>query len=425
MRKQNALLMAVSALAMTAASAAVPRGLMSVRADAAGDVKATVDALNTAFATFKAEHTKQLDEVKKGTTDALQALKVDAINADISRLQKDVDDANTRIAAAQVGGAGAGKIHDVEYTGAFKAHFKRGDVNAALNKGVATEGGYLAPVEWDRTITDRLVSVSPMRQIASVQKISTAGFTKLFNNRGTTSGWVGETAARPQTNTPTFGSLTYAPGEIYANPAATQQMLDDAEVDLESWLAGEVETEFSYQEGLAFLAGTGVNRPNGILTYVTGAANAAAHPWGDIKVVNSGAATAITTDSIMSLIYSLPSEYTDNARFVMNRATQGAIRKLKDGQGNYIWQPSFVAGQPSTIAGFPVTEMAGMPDIAASSKSVLFGDFKRGYLIVDRTGVRVLRDPFTNKPYVHFYTTKRVGGGLLNPDVIKALNTSV
>ncbi len=334
--------------------------------------------------------------------------------------------ANTKLAAVEMGGAGAGRqVKDKEYSAAFSAHMKRGDVQAALNKGVATEGGYLAPTEWDRTITDRLVQVSPMRAICAVQSISTNGFSKLFNNRGTTSGWVGETAARPQTNTATFGTMTYGTGEIYANPAATQQMLDDSEVDLESWLASEVETEFGYQENIAFLSGNGTNKPTGILTYVTGGAAAAVHPWGDIKTVNSGAAAALTTDGILSLIYALPSEYSADARFVMNRATQAAARKLKDGQGNYIWQPSFQAGTPASLAGYAITEMAGMPDVAASAKPVLFGDFKRGYLIVDRTGVRVLRDPFTNKPYVHFYSTKRVGGGLLNPDVIKALNVSV
>ncbi|WP_082603955.1 phage major capsid protein [Acidovorax sp. Root217] len=443
MKKSLIALAAVAALASMAVSAAqatalkvvaeqaaakpVPRGLISVRADTPpgpGEVKAAVEALNQAFATFKAEHTAQLEAVKKGNADALQALKVDAINADIGTLQKSVDDLNVKLAAGQMNGGGAGsRVKDAEYTDAFQALMKRGDVQAALNKGVATEGGYLAPVEWDRTITDRLVQVSPMRGICAVQSISGAGFTKLFNNRGTTSGWVGETTARPQTNTPAFSPLTYKPGEIYANPAATQQMLDDAEINLEQWLAGEVEVEFAYQEGLAFLAGTGANdRPNGILTYVTGGTNAAAHPWGDIKTVGSGGVGVITADAIQDLIYALPAEYTGAARFVMNRSTQGLIRKLKDGQGNYLWQPSFVAGQPATVGGYAVTEMAGMPNVAASAKSILFGDFKRGYLIVDRTGVRVLRDPFTNKPYVHFYTTKRVGGGLLNPDVLKAMN---
>lgn len=388
------------------------------------DVKALIEGVNQAFATFKAEHSKQLDEVKKGQADALQALKVDAINADISKLQTAVDEANAKIAAAQMNGVEGGRVKDKEYSAAFAAHMKRGEVQASLNKGTASEGGYLAPTEWDRTITDRLVQVSAFRGLASVQTISTNAFTKLFNNRGTTSGWVGEAAARPETGTPTFSPLTYSTGELYANPSATQQMLDDAEVNLEAWLAGEVQTEFAYQEGIAFLTGNGVNKPNGLLTYVAGGANAAAHPYGAIAAVNSGAAAAVTADSLLNLIYALPSEYTGNAGFIMNRNTQGAIRKLKDGQGNYLWQPSAQAGQPATLNGYGITEIAAMPDIAAGAKPIVFGDFKRGYLVVDRMGVRVLRDPFSSKPFVSFYTTKRVGGGLLNPDVLKALNVA-
>lgn len=405
----------------------VSRGIQSVRAEApaAGEIKALIEGVNQAFATFKAENNKALDDVKKGQADALQALKVDRINADIEKLQSAVDEANTKIAAAQMAGVTQGGLKDKEYSAAFGMHMKRGEVQAALNKGVAGEGGYLAPTEWDRTITDKLVQVSPMRSLASVQTISTNAFSKLFNQKGTVSGWVGEAAARPITATPTFGTLTYTTGEIYANPAATQGMLDDSEVDLEAWLAGEVQQEFAYQEGLAFLSGDGSNKPNGILTYVTGGANAAAHPWGAITTINSGAAAALTTDGILSLIYDLPSEFTGNARFAMNRATQAAARKLKDGQGNYIWQPSYVAGQPSTIAGFPVSEMAGMPDVAAAAKAMLFGDFKATYMVLDRVGVRVIRDNLTNKPYVHFYTTKRVGGGLLNPQTMRALNVAL
>ncbi|MDF4005313.1 phage major capsid protein [Luteibacter sp. PPL552] len=403
----------------------IPRGLLSVRADAGGpgDVKALVEALNKAFADFKSEHTQQLADIKQGQADALQALKVDKINADIDRLQKAVDEANTRIVSAQLG-AGQDPVKDREYTDAFRAHFTKGEVQASLNKGTAPEGGYLAPIEWDRTIADKLVLVSPMRQIATVQTISGAGFTKLFNQRGTSSGWVGETDQRPPTNTPTFAPMTYTPGEIYANPAATQQLLDDAEVDLEAWLANEVETEFAYQEGVAFIAGDGVNKPTGILTYVEGATNAAKHPFGAIKAVSSGAVGTIASDSIIDLIYSLPSVYTANARFLLNRNSQASIRKLKDGQGNYLWQPSYVAGQPATIAGYPVSEVPDMPNVAANSVPLLFGDFKRGYLIVDRTGVRVLRDPYTNKPFVQFYTTKRVGGGLLDPQPLRALKVA-
>ena len=406
----------------------IKRGIQSVNAEvsapSSAEIKSLIEGVNQAFATFKAENNASLEAVKKGQADALQALKVDRINADISKLQDAVDEANTRIAAAQLQGAAQGGLKDKEYSAAFSTHMKRGEINAALNKGVAGEGGYLAPTEWDRTITDKLVQVSPMRSLASQQTISTAAYSKLFNNMGTTSGWVGETAARPVTATPAFGTLTYTTGEIYANPSATQGMLDDAEINLEAWLAGEVQTEFAYQEGVAFLSGDGVNKPNGILTYVTGGTNAATHPWGAITTVNSGAAAALTTDGILSLVYSLPSEFTGNARFAMNRATLAAARKLKDTTNQYIWQPSYAAGQPSTLAGYAVSEVAGMPDVAAAAKAVLFGDFKRTYLVIDRIGVRVIRDNLTNKPYVSFYTTKRVGGGLLNPQTMRALNIS-
>ncbi|WP_404811482.1 phage major capsid protein [Janthinobacterium lividum] len=415
--------MIASAMAAHAGQAnqPIPRGIVAVRAD--GDVNVLITDLNKAFHAFKEEHTKQLEDVKKGNADALQALKVENINAEIAKLQASVDAANERMVAAAMNGGG-NQLKDKEYTDAFSAHFKKGEVQASLNKGTASEGGYLAPVEWDRTITDRLLVVSPMRALCFIQSISTNGFSKLFNNRGTSSGWVGETAARPETNGPTLGSLAYNTGELYANPAATQQMLDDSAVNLEAWLASEVETEFSIQEGVAFLTGNGVNKPNGLLTYITGGANAAAHPWGDIKTVKSGAAATLTADGLIDLVYALPGEYTANARAAMNRNTQAAVRKLKDGQGNYLWQPSFEAGAPATVLGYGIAEMAGMPDVAANSKPIVFGDFKRGYMIVDRAGVRVLRDPFTNKPYVHFYTTKRVGGGLMNPDVLKALTVA-
>lgn len=407
-------------------SKTIKRGIQSVRADVnPNDIKATVEALNTAFATFKAEHTKQLDDVKKGTSDALQALKVDAINADITRLQDAVDATNLQIAASQMNGGSAGGLKDKEYSTAFNSHFKRGEVQAALNKGAADEGGYLAPVEWDRTVTARLLEISPLRALCGSQTIGNNGFSKLFAIRGTTSGWVGEVAVRPETGTSTFGSVTYNTGEIYANPAATQGMLDDSAVNLEAWLAGEVEEEFALQEGIAFLTGSGVNKPTGLLTYITGGANAAAHPYGAIATVNSGVAAELTSDSIIDLVDALPDAYTAGARFIMNQKTNTAVRKLKDGQGNYIWQPSFQAGVPATLNGYGVSKIAGMPDIAASSKPIMFGDFRRGYLVVDRVGIRVLRDPYTNKPFVHFYTTKRVGGGLLNPDTMKAMNISI
>ena len=194
-------------------------------------------------------------------------------------------------------------------------------------------------------------------------------------------------------------------------------------VNLEAWLAGEVQTEFAFQENLAFVSGSGANnRPNGILTYVTGGANDAAHPFGAILATNSGAAAALTGDGIVRLTGELPSSFTANARFIMNRNTMTAARLLKDGQNNYLWQPSYQAGTPQTLAGYAMTEVPAMPDVEAGAKAIMFGDFNQAYLIVDSVGTRLLRDPYTNKPYVQFYTTKRVGGGLLNPEAIKAQN---
>ncbi len=415
--KNQAIFLAMIAVAMTAtAQTDVTRGIVSVRADT--DVKATVAALNKAFADFKAEHTKQLDDVKKGQSDALQALKVDAINANITELQAAVDLANTKLASAEMAGVPGGRpIKDKEYTESFHAHMRRGDVQASLNKGAAAEGGYTVPVEWDRTITDKLVIVSPMRALCSVQPVSGAGYKKLINLRGTGSGWVGETSTRPETNTPQFAEQAYGWGELYANPSATQQMLDDSELNMEAWLAGEVDTEFSFQENKAFVSGDGTNKPRGLLTYAAGGTGL--HPLGGIATIASGAVGAITSDAIFNLVYALPSAFTNTATLALNRNTHLAVRKLKDGQGNYIWQPSLVAGQPATLAGYGMTEVQDMPDVATNALSIAFGDFKRAYKIFDRVGVRVLRDPFTNKPYISFYTTKRVGGGLENPECMK------
>lgn len=398
------------------------RGILFARADAGAGV---IIELQKAFAAFKEAHAEEQAGVKAKFDDVVTRDKLDKVNAHVGDLQAAIDAANIKLAAIQIGAAGEKPMKDAEYTGAFSAHIRKGDVQASLNKGASDEGGYLAPSEWDRTITDKLVNVSPMRQIASVQSISKAAFSKLFNLRGTASGWVGENAARPETNTAEFGSLTFAPSELYANAYATQGLLDDAEINLEAWIAGEIETEFARQEGLAFVSGNAATQPKGLLTYVTGGTNAAAHPLGAIALVNSGAATGISADGIIDLIYELPARFEANARFAMNRKTMKAVRKLKDADGRYLWQASLIAGQPSTLAGYAITEMADMPDLAASSKSIAFGDFKQGYLIVDRIGTRILRDPYSAKPYVSFYVTKRVGGGLLNPEAIKVMNTAV
>lgn len=409
--KKNALLGGASAALFALPR---PRALIGIpRADAT-DPKALIAQLNGAFDEFKSAQDQKL---AAKVDDVVLNTKIDAINASISEIEAAL---NEKIAAAALAGApGDMKPTNPEYVNAFKAHMRKGEVQAAMSVGTAAEGGYLAPVEWDRTITNKLKQRSPIRENSQVITISGPGFSQVYNDGVVGSGWVGETAARPATTTPGLTSLAWAIGEIYANPQITQQALDDVAIDLEQWLSDEVEGEFAIQENIAFLSGNGTNKPNGILTYVTGAANAATHPFGAITGTTVAGAAAVTTDEIVDLVYSIPSERNANAKFYMNRTSLGKIRKLKDGQGNYIWQPTFVAGEPSTLQGYPVVEVPGMPNMTTGLVSVLFGDMQATYLVVDRIGIRVLRDPFTNKPYVGFYTTKRVGGGVKNPEYMR------
>ena len=405
----------------------IARGLLAAFADAgntAPDVGALLAELNSSFAAFKDSKEKEIAALQKGSEEA-KASSAKA-EAEISKLQASIDDLSVQMAAAQMNG-GSGKL-DKEAQAAVDAtvsFMKSGEVRADLKKSDDSNGGYLVPKEWDRTITDKLQTVSPLRRLFKVQTTSKPKFSKLYNMHGAGSGWVGEEDSRTKTDTPTFKSLDFETGEIYANPAATQQMLDDAEINLEVFLADEVKTEFAVAENKAFISGDGQKgKPTGLLTYAEGGTNATKHPLGAIKVVKSGNAAAVTADSVIDLVYSLPAEYSQGAGFMMNRKTLAAVRKLKDGQGNYLWQPSYQQDQPSTLCGYPVYEVADMPDVAANALCIAFGDFNRAYLILDRKGVSILRDPYTNKPFVQFYTTKRVGGGVDNPEACVLLKVA-
>jgi HK97 family phage major capsid protein len=244
---------------------------------------------------------------------------------------------------------------------------------------------------------------------------------------GPASGWVGETAPRPQTDAPALAEMSFPAMELYAMPAATQALLDDAAVDIEAWISSEVDTVFAEQEGAAFVAGDGINKPKGLLAYTAVADSA--WSWGNLGYIATGAAggfkATAASDTLIDTIYSLKSGHRQNANFVMNRKTQAEVRKLKDAEGRYLWQPPATAGEAASLVGFPVVEAEDMPDIAANAMAIAFGDFRAGYLVVDRTGVRVLRDPYSAKPYVLFYTTKRVGGGVQNFEAIKLVKFAV
>jgi HK97 family phage major capsid protein len=293
----------------------------------------------------------------------------------------------------------------------------------AMSYGSGQDGGYLVPAETETEIGKRLSALSPIRSIASVRQVSSAVLKKPFSVSGPAVGWVAETAARPQTDTATLAELQFPTMELYAMPAATASLLEDTVVDLDQWISSEVEAAFAEQEGAAFISGDGTAKPKGFLSYTTVAE--ASWAWGKIGYTVTGVAGALPasspSDILIDTVYSLKAGYRQNANWVMNRKTQAAIRKLKDADGNYLWQPPSAVGQRALLMGFPLVEAEDMPDIDDDATPLAFGDFGRGYLVVDRAGVRVLRDPYSAKPYVLFYTTKRVGGGVQDFDAIKLL----
>ncbi|MFZ2996267.1 phage major capsid protein [Sphingobium sp.] len=368
---------------------------------------------------------------------AIAALRA-ATDARFAALEEESNRAAVIAAARALNGPGGNvEAVDTEYTASFNSYArsgaaeadlraanKTGDraaIQAALSEGTNSDGGYLAPTEWDRTISQALVSVSPMRRLSDVRKTKVGAYSKLWKLTGPGTGWVGETASRPATATPGFAQIIFGHGEIYANAFATQRILDDADMDLEGWLTDEVDTEFAKQEAIAFLTGDGVNKPYGLLLYGTGGAHAAVHPAGAITVVASGNATGLTVDGLIDFVYGLAAPYRQNASWLMNSNTAAYLAKVKDGQGNLIWRESLAAGQPSTLLGRPVEIDENMPNIAAGTTPIIFGDFKAGYLINDRKGTTLLRDPYTAKPFVAFYLTRRVGGGVKDPNAFRIL----
>ncbi|WP_176083420.1 phage major capsid protein [Martelella sp. HB161492] len=382
----------------------------------------------TSFEAFRETNDRRLLELEsKCSEDVITREKLDRINSAMDRQSKMIDEMALKKARPTLGRAGA---FAGEHKAAFEKYIRRGDDAGlrgleakALSSTTDGDGGYLVPEETDSEIGRRLTTISPIRSLATVRQVSGAVLKRPFVASGFTAGWVSETAARPQTATPEISELSFPTMELYAMPAASASLLDDAAFDIESWIAGEVDMAFAEQEGAAFVSGNGTDKPKGFLSYTTVADSA--YDWGKIGYHATGVdgdfAAVGASDVLIEAIYSLKAGHRQNANFVMNRKTQGAVRKLKDADGNYLWQPPASAGGAASLLGFPVTEAEDMPDIATDAFSIAFGDFAAGYLVVDRTGVRVLRDPYSAKPYVLFYTTKRVGGGVQNFDAIKLI----
>ncbi|HAN5524222.1 TPA: phage major capsid protein [Escherichia coli] len=365
------------------------------------DVEQVAQELQQKFDDFKAKNDKRVDaiEQEKGKL----AGQVETLNGKLSELENLKSDLEKELLELKRPAGGAQNKLATEHKEAFVGFLRKGREDGlrdlerkALQVGTDEDGGYAVPEELDRNILNLLKDEVVMRQEATVITVGGSDYKKLVNLGGTASGWVGETDTRSQTATSRLELIEPLMGEIYGNPQATQKMLDDA-------------------------LGDGTKKPKGFLAYESTDETDKVRAFGKLQHIVSGEATAVTADAIIKLIYTLRKAHRTGAKFMMNNNSLFAIRLLKDTEGNYLWRPGLELGQPSSLAGYGIAENEQMPDIAADAKAIAFGNFKRGYTIVDRIGTRILRDPYTNKPFVGFYTTKRTGGMLVDSQAIKLL----
>lgn len=404
------------------------------------ELKKTIDELASVFHEFKKTNETRLKAVEDGGAVGDLDGKLVAINERMSELtdiKTKLDALETKSNRIPGGGQQDGeKAADIAaHVKGFNQYFRKGEIGdlrelqqKALSVGVDASAGYTVHAEIEKGIDRVMADFGAMRSLSTVMPIGTDEYKRYVSQGGAVSGWVGETEARTETGTPTLGELVFNAKEIYAEPRTTQRLLDVSIEDIGGWLAEEVGIEFAEQEGDKFLTGDGAKQPKGLLTYPT-VANAS-WSWGNIGVINSGAAGSFVAapsggDALVDLVHSLKRGYRANASFLMNDLTLAAVRKLKDSDGSYLWRPGLEAGQAETLLGKPVEIDDFMPDIAADSLSIAFGDFKRAYRIVDLVGIRVLRDDITEKGFVKFYTTKRVGGGINHYEAVKFMKFAV
>ena len=440
------------------------------------ELQALIEAQGKAFEEFKSAHAQELAEVRKATSDVVTTDKLNriseklddlaeqkaaveqAITAEVKAreaLELKVIDAERRAVddpaaarnldafnlALKSSRTGRGRQHedlDAEAFGHYAKSFEKflrfgrdelsADEAKAMSVGVDTDGGYLVTPEMSSRIITRVFETSPMRAAANVVSISSDALEGIEDLDEADAGWVGETASRPDTDTPQLGQWRIPTHEVYAQPKVTQRLLDDAAMDIEAYLARKTGDKIARMENAAYVGGSGVTAPRGFTTYTTAADSGSGVTWGTIGHVVSGANGAFAgsnpADKLYDLVGTLKTEYLANAAWMAPRAVITAIRKFKDGQGQYLWQPSLQAGQPERLMDYPIIRAEDLPALATNSLSLWFADWMEAYTIVDRLGMRTLRDPYTSKPYVRFYTIKRTGGDVVNFEAIKAMKFS-
>ncbi len=318
---------------------------------------------------------------------------------------------------------------------AFDVYLRNGDDDGlrglvldgkAMSTAVAADGGYLVDPQTAATIRSALTATASIRAIANVVTVEATSYDVLIDHTDVGTGWASETAAMAETATPQIERISIALNELSAMPKASQRLLDDSAFDIEGWLASRIADKFARSEAQAFISGDGVDKPKGFLAHPNVAE--ASWTWGNLGYVATGNdgdfAATNASDAIVDLVYALSAEYRANGSFVMNSKTAGAVRKMKDADGRFLWADGLQAGEPARLMGYPVLVAEDMPDIASGACAVAFGDFASGYTIAERPDLRVLRDPFSAKPYVLFYASKRVGGDVSDFSAIKLLKFS-
>lgn len=394
------------------------------------EIRELIEQQGKAFEEFKKSNDERLAAIEKDEARSGLEEKTDRINDELGRLSAAVDELAKKANRPGAPGAEGDEALQAEHKSAWLKWVRKGDdagladiEHKAMNVGTPADGGYAVPIQQDRDIMRLLTDLSPMRQVCRVMTVGTEDYRKLVNLGGTASGWVGETDARPATAGPTLAQLKPSFGELYANPEVTQKALDDIFFDVEGELSQDISESFAVLEGKAFLSGTGTNQPVGLLTAKTSADADSARAFGTVQHIATGVADNFPAkdpaDILIDLIYSMKAGYRTGAQFMVNSMTLAAMRKWKDGQGNYIWQPAMQNGQPGSIFGYGYFTNEDMPSAGAGAIPVVFANFQQAYTIFDRVGIRSLRDPYTNKPFVGFYTTKRVGSMIANTQAVK------
>lgn len=385
------------------------------------DIKHLISTQNDSIEEFKKKHLARLDALEKGVDEYL--LK-----------------ANRPTFGGGSGGISTSPEERTSMTKAIKSLLAGNQESAdryfleakAMSVGSGPDGGYVVYPDISSTMTRVMAEISPLYRLARVVPVNGDAFEEPIDRDAAEAEWVGETAARPDTDTPEIGLFRVPLEEIFAMPKVTQKLIDTASIDIVQWLSGKVGDALGTKESSAFHIGNGVAKPRGFLEYPTATTADASRAWGTVQHIATGASGAFPTSStsvnpadvLVDVVGSLRAQYRTGAVWLMNRATASAVRKLKDADGRHVWVDSLQIGQPSVLLGYPVEISEDMPDISAGSLSIAFGNFKKGYTIVEKPGIRLLTDPYTDKPNVRLYAYRRVGGGLNNSEAIKLLKFS-